>query len=292
MRASFLSVFTLLLLSVIAPACRQKADTAPPIVTPSITLERSDASVGSPVEMTYRFVVAPNAKVGDDYWVFVHFLDTDRELMWTDDHQPPVPTRDWKPGQTIEYKRTMFIPKFPYVGEVRVEVGLYSPKTGDRVPMTGDNRGQRSYRVAKLNLKMQTDNLFVVFKEGWQEAETSGEGVGLEWQWSKKAGVLAFRNPMKDALFYLQLDQPAKEIGVQHVDVRLGDTIIDSFDLQPGQRELRKIPIAKDKFGTGDTGEITLDVAKTFVPATIPEMKNTDARELGVRVFRAYLQPT
>ena len=29
----------------------------------------------------------------------------------------------------------------------------------------------------------------------------------------------------------------------------------------------------------------------TFVPATIASLKSTDARELGVRVFRAYVQP-
>jgi hypothetical protein len=292
MQRSSPTLFALFLLVALVPACQKKEDTAAPIVTPTITLERSDASVGSPVEMTYKFAVAPNATFAEDYWVFVHFLDTDRELMWTDDHQPPVPTHQWKPGATVEYARTMFIPKFPYVGEVRIEVGLYSPKTGDRVPMAGDNQGQRSYRVANLNLKMQTDNLFVVFKDGWQEAETAGEGIGLEWQWSKKAGVLAFRNPMRDVTLYLQLDQPAKEIGTQHVDVKLGDSVIDSFDLQPGQRELRKIPITKDKFGSGETGEITIQPAKTFVPAAIPEMKSSDSRELGVRVFRAFLQPT
>jgi hypothetical protein len=27
-------------------------------------------------------------------------------------------------------------------------------------------------------------------------------------------------------------------------------------------------------------------VDKTFVPATMPELKNADARELGIRVFR------
>jgi hypothetical protein len=242
--------------------------------------------------MTYRFQVAPDATFAEDYWVFVHFVDTDRELMWTDDHQPPVPTRQWKPGTTVEYSRTMFIPKFPYVGETRVELGLYSRATGERVPMTGDNQGQRSYRVGTLNLQTQTDNLFVVFRDGWQETETSPEGLGVEWQWSKKAGVLAFRNPMRDALFYLQLDQPVPEIGAQHVDVKLGDTVIDSFDLPPGDRQLRKINITRDQFGTGETGEITIEVGKTFVPATIPELKNTDVRELGVRVFRAYLQPS
>ena len=272
-------------------ACRKQEDTAQPLVTPSVTLARMDAAVGSPVEMTYKFQVAPGATFSDDYWVFVHFVDTDRELMWTDDHQPPVPTRQWKAGSTIEYSRTMFIPKFPYVGETRVEVGLYSRATGERVPMTGDNQGQRSYRVATLNLQTQTDNLFVVFRDGWQETETSPEGLGVEWQWSKKAGVLAFRNPMRDATFFLQLDQPVEAIGAQHVDVKLGGTVIDSFDLPPGQRELRKVAITKDQFGSGETGEITIEVARTFVPAMMPELKNTDVRELGVRVFRAYLQP-
>ena len=36
-----------------------------------------------------------------------------------------------------------------------------------------------------------------------------------------------------------------------------------------------------------------LDIAvdKTFVPASIPQMRSTDARELGIRVFRAFVQP-
>lgn len=273
-------------------ACRRQEDAAPPLVTPSVTMARSEASVGSPVEMTYKFQVAPDAKFAEDYWVFVHFVDTDRELMWTDDHQPPVPTRQWKPGTTVEYSRTMFIPKFPYVGETRVELGLYSRATGERVPMTGDHQGQRSYRVGTLNLQTQTDNLFVVFRDGWQETETSPEGLGVEWQWSKKAGVLAFRNPMRDVMFYLQLDQPVPEIGTQHVDVKLGDTVLDAFDLPPGDRQLRKINITRDQFGAAETGEITIEVGKTFIPATVPELKNTDVRELGVRVFRAYLQPS
>ena len=40
----------------------------------------------------------------------VHVVDTDEELMWTDDHHPPTPTSQWKPGQTIEYTRTVFVP--------------------------------------------------------------------------------------------------------------------------------------------------------------------------------------
>ena len=144
--------------------CGRTQETAPPLVTPTLTLARSDAAIGMPIEMSYRFVVAATAPgFMDDDTVFVHFLDSDGELMWTDDHQPPVPTRQWKAGQTIEYSRTMFIPKFPYSGDTSVVIGLYSPRSGARVPMAGQTRGQREYQVATFNLHPQTDNLYVVF---------------------------------------------------------------------------------------------------------------------------------
>ena len=53
----------------------------------------------------------------------VHVVDADEELMWTDDHNPPVPTTQWKPGQTVEYTRTVFVPIYPYVGEATIQVG-------------------------------------------------------------------------------------------------------------------------------------------------------------------------
>src|SRR5687768_8615665 len=102
----------------VAGGCSRAADNAPAVATPTVTLTSDTASIGSPIEMRYRFAVAPDATAFDEnYWVFVHFLDTDGELMWTDDHEPPTPTREWKPGATVEYTRTMFIPKFPYVGQ-------------------------------------------------------------------------------------------------------------------------------------------------------------------------------
>ena len=287
---SVLPRIALIFLVVGVGGCARKADTAPPLVTPSATVTPADAAIGSPIELKLRFVVAPGARFDQDYMLFVHFMDTDRELMWTDDHQPPVPTSQWKADSTIEYSRDVFIPKFPYVGDTRVEVGLVSPKTGERVAMAGDNKGQRSIQVASFNLRLQSDNLFVVFKDGWQDTETSSEGVGVEWQWSKKEGTLAFRNPGRDAVFYLQADQPAR-VGPQQVEVRIGSAVVDRFTLEPGGRELRKTPIAKAQFGDGETVEIVVAVDKTFVPALLPALGSTDSRELGIRVFRAFVQP-
>ena len=68
--------------------------------------------------------------------MFVHFLDADDEQMWTDDHDPPTPTTAWKPGQTVEYTRTMFAPVYPYVGQAKIVAGLYDPANGDRVKLS------------------------------------------------------------------------------------------------------------------------------------------------------------
>ena len=193
-----------LLMPVALAACGRTAQQQAPVATPTVTMSTKQAAIGTPIEMTYRFEVAQNAPpIAEDDLVFVHFLDTDGELLWTDDHMPATPTSQWKPGQVIQYTRTMFVPKFPYVGETRVEIGVYSPKDGKRLPLSGETKGQDSYHVATFALTKQTDNLYVVFKDGWQETETSPQESGTEWQWSRKMATLAFRNPMRDVTLYL-----------------------------------------------------------------------------------------
>ena len=95
----------------------------------------------------------------------------------------------------------MFVPKLPYVGPAQIEVGLYSVKSGQRVPLGGENTGDRSIRVAAFNMQLPANALFIVFRDGWHDAEVSGE-AGVEWQWSKKQGTLSFRNPKQDAQFH------------------------------------------------------------------------------------------
>ena len=243
--------------------------------------------------MKYRFVVASDAPAfTDDYWVFVHFLDADGELMWTDDHAPATPTRQWKPGQTIEYERTMFVPKFPYTGRTSVEIGLFSRQTNQRLPLSGDSNGQRAYTVASFDLHPQNDSQFVVFKDGWHPTEVADDAIGTEWQWSKKEATLTFRNPKRNVRIYLQLDQPVASFPQpQKVEVRIGGAVVDSFGLGPKQAELRKFPVSAAQLGTADTVEMRIVVDRTFVPATLPELKSGDPRELGVRVFRAYIEP-
>ena len=118
------------------------------------------------------------------------------------------PTTQWKPGQTIEYTRTIFVPIFPYVGDATIQLGLYSTADQKRLPLAGDDVGQHAYKVAQLQLAPQTDNLFTVFKDGWHPAETADKNAAVDWQWTKKEATLAFKNPRKDAVLYLDVDSP------------------------------------------------------------------------------------
>ncbi len=196
--------------AVTTAACGKKEDTAPVQGTIAVSLSRPRVALGSPVEITYKFTLGPDAAALGNRKAFVHFLDADNEQMWTDDHDPPTPTTGWKPGQTIEYTRTVFAPVYPYVGRTRVVAGLYDPSNGDRVRMGGTDAGGRSYEVATFELLPQTENVFLIFKDGWHAVEAAADNSMVEWQWTKKEATLAFRNPRRDSLLYFQADNPGK----------------------------------------------------------------------------------
>src|SRR6478672_13261012 len=111
--ASRLSLaFVIALVGVVtaSAACRRGDSNTPAVATPSLKVSREKAPLGSPIDLTYKFVVANDARFDEDYRVMMHVVDADGELMWTDDHVPPTPTTQWKAGQTVEYTRTIFVP--------------------------------------------------------------------------------------------------------------------------------------------------------------------------------------
>jgi hypothetical protein len=280
----------LLLLGVVglsAPACRKKAAT-PPQATPSVALSREKVPLGGPVDITYKFVVAPNAAFAENYRVLVHIVDPNEELMWTDDHDPPLPTSGWKPGQTVEYTRTVFVPVYPYVGDATIQVGLYAQANQPRVPLNGEDVGQRAYKVGRLQLAPQSESVFSVFKDGWHPPETAEHNAAVEWHWTKKVATLAVRNPKKDSTLYLDLDNPG---GVfeesQQVTVSTGaGAPLDQFTLTPKRELLRKIALSAAALGTDENVDLKIAVDKTFVPNHLSQ-SSKDPRELGVRVFHA-----
>jgi len=273
-------------------ACSKAEDTAQPVAAVQLTMSRPKVALGSPVEVSYKFTVAQNAPNLGQRRVFVHFLDADEELMWTDDHDPPTPTADWKPGQVIEYTRTMFIPAHPYVGAAKVVAGLYTPGNNERVKLSNEDRGDRSYKVADFELLPQTENIFVIFKDGWHPAEVVTEGAGrTEWQWTKKESTIAFRNPKRDVTLVVQVDNPATgPNAATRVTAQIADQTVATIPLSAQDAPVLKFPVTAAQLGTGDMVEMKFTTDKTFVPALEASMKSGDPRELGARFFHVFIQ--
>lgn len=292
MVSRFRTVAVLTTLAVTLAACGKAEDTTPAVGTLQVSLSRPKVALASPVEVTYKFTAAANAPNLGTRRVFVHFLDADDELMWTDDHEPPTPTTEWKAGQTVEYTRTMFTPSYPYVGAAKVVAGLYAPGNNERLKLSNEDRGDRSYKVVDFELLPQTENIFVIFKDGWHPAEVVAEGAGrTEWQWTKKDATLAFRNPKRDVVLYLQADNPVTgPNAAQQLAISVGDQVLATVMLSATDSPVRTYSITAAQLGQGDMVEMKFTADMTFVPALDPAMKSGDPRELGVRVFHAFIQ--
>lgn len=285
------TVCTLITMSVVAAGCGGGQESpVPAVATPSVTINHDRAPLGSPIEITYKFVPGAGATFDEDYRVMAHVVDIDDELMWTDDHNPPVPTTQWKDGTPVEYTRTVFIPVYPYVGEASIHIGLYSNRTQKRLTLSGEDVGQNAYKVATLQLLPQTENVFTLFKDGWHPAEVADQNTAVEWQWTRKTATLSLKNPRKDVVFYLDVDNPGSVFQeTQQISVTVAGQMVKQFAVKPTERTLQKIPLTAAMLGEAEMTELQLDVDKTFVPALMPASTNKDPRELGIRVFHAFI---
>jgi hypothetical protein len=272
-----------------SPGCRGKAPEEPPVATPSVTLNRDKVPIGSPVKITYKFTVAQNAPdliKGEDYWVFVHVLDPTGEQLWTEDHAPVPATSTWKPGQTLEYTRTVFVPNYPYIGEAAMRVGLYSRTSGKRLTLNATDAARKEYVLTKFQLQPQSENVFLIYKDGWHPTEVAGDNASSEWQWTKKTATISFRNPKKDLTFYLEWDARTDLFNPpQQVTLTLGAHQIASIVADNREKKMMTFPITATQLGQSDMAELVIHTDRTFSPG------GGDTRELGIRVFHAFVEP-
>jgi hypothetical protein len=118
------------------------------------------------------------------------------------------------------------------------------------------------------------------------------EGAGrTEWQWTKKDATIAFRNPKRDVVLVLQVDNPAAgPNSAQQVTVQVGDQALTTIPLSSTTAPVLKFPVTAAQLGTGDMVEMKFTADKTFVPALEASMKSGDPRELGARFFHVFIQ--
>jgi hypothetical protein len=294
-------------------ACSRRKPAEVNPIEPSIAFNRPKVPLGSALEVTYTWKLDPAAKkLGQDYRVMVHFLDSHQQILFDDDHLPTPPATGWEPGKTYTYKRTKFVPIYPYVGPVEVRMGLYS--TGarpERVALKGEDVGMNEIKVAALELLPQTDNVYVIEKEGWHSPETAPHNPGQERTWTKREAVAQFKNPKKDLIVYLEADTNAKAFTqpaaltvwlsgggaaapapAAPVKGKPAPPVAASVPglvvpIENSEIFLKKIRFKAADLGSGDWVDLRLTMNQSFVPKALG--LNTDERELGLLVYHLYV---
>lgn len=268
------------------------AGTEDPVAAFTVQLDRTEVPLGGPVTLAVQFVVAPTHEaLAEDYRVLVHFLDDNGEMMWADDHDPATPTSRWQPGQTISYTRPVRIPMYPYIGEAVVAVGLYSVTTGQRLPLAGEDLGQRAYRGTVVSLVPQPESSFLMYQDGWHEDEYDQDG-NVHWRWTTERAGLSFRNPGSDAVLYLELDGRADLFDPpQHVVIRLGDEVVHESTMDSAELQYLEVMLREEQMGESEMVTVSLEVDQTFVPSAISGAPPGDDRDLGIRVLYSFLEP-
>ncbi len=257
----------------------------------SVSTPQPRVPVGSSLDLTYRFEPTGESIAGD-YTVFVHFVNADGQVLWADDHQPSVPTSEWRAGTPVEYTRTRFLPPAVlHPGDVSIDVGLY--RDGERLPLDGPRppRGNsRAYRVANLQLAPESENVFLIYQTGWHPDEFSNDLAAQSWKWTQKSATVAFRHPKADADLLVEFGgrpdlfpQNVQQLSVIGAN---GETIA-TWPVDSLEPVMRRVRVTSAQMGTADLAELRLEVDRTFVPADVGA--GSDFRELGVRVFNVHI---
>jgi hypothetical protein len=280
-------------LAALTSGCSKRVDT-PPVANVAFTASRPRVAIGSPVDFTYTFEVLPGAVINGDYVVFVHIIDARGDMIWTDDHDPPVKTSLWKPGQKIgPYTRTRIIPP-SYIGHATVVVGLYKPGGDERLTLASTASEEsfakvHEFKVGELEILPATDNFR--FGTGWYDLDGDPATPGNRWRWTERSATITLPNPKRDVTFYLESAARTEAFSSpQIVTIVANGAPVTTFVADNPDRALRRIPISASQLGTGDIAEIRIDVDKTFNPSKLP-VRTLDNRDLGLIVFNMYIEP-
>jgi len=272
------------------PACNRRKPAEVNDIIPKFEVNRPRAPLGSAIEVTYTWQNEASAKkLAQDHRAFVHFLDSHKVLLFDDDHVPVPPVTSWEPGKSYSYTRTKFIPIYPYVGDVDVRVGLQPVGRGERVALKAEDAGLHEYSVAKMELLPQTENIFLVYKEGWHNPESSAQNPSLERTWTKKDALVSFKNPKKDIIVYLEADTNAKAFEQPPVlTVAVGGKSGLVVPIENSEVFLKKIRVKAADLGDQEWVDLRLSMNQSFIPKA-KGVNPTDDRELGLMVYHLYV---
>ncbi len=255
-------------------------------VEASISLPE-DVAVGGPIGIVYRWDPGDSFETPtSDYMVFVHILGSEGEIISQDDHDPPVPTSQWRVGNTQEYRRWLRLPRSGQSDYVGVRIGLYD-QVG-KVAVRWEGEWETDSPVHWLRLTDHGYRGDPKPGEGWHRLQRSRKD-GQVWHWTREAATAYFENPRRDSVLHLEARSPVPRIGrPQQVRLFLSGTEIASLTISDYVRFRESIPVSSQALGSGDLVELRIEVDLTYIPSEI-DPGSSDERVLGLQVYDLYL---
>lgn len=269
-------------------ACQKKAQ----VKGVELTVNFADKTLTDNLITDIQYDWKTNAdypKAGKDMTVFVHFWHGSN-LLFQDDHVPPLPISQWEPSQEYKYTRRIYIPSFidefdpTFKGDetLRLSVGLYNPydRTGGQ---------QREVMTTKLKVVPPPPDIpEIVYEKGWYDQEIDPNAPLKKWRWVGAEARCIVGNPRRDGLLVIRGGVNKEIIPDQKIIFKINDMVLDEFI--PDQITFEKsYTVKKEMLGEKDEFILTVAVDKTFIPSKVfPQ--NKDERELGCQISFIYFR--
>lgn len=276
------------LISLALPACQKKAQVKGVALTVNFADETLTDNLMTDIQYEWK-TSGDFLPVNKDYTVYAHFWHGDN-LLFQDDHVPPMPTSKWEPGQEYKYQRRVYIPSFidefdpSFKGEeqIRLSVGLYNPF---------DRTGEPNREVLTSRFKVYPpppDTPEIIYESGWYDQEIDPNAPLRKWRWTGPEARCIVDNPQRDALLVIRGGVNKDIISDQKITVKINDLVLDEFI--PDEIIFEKsYSVKKEMLGDKDEFSLGLAVDKTFIPSKVfPQ--NKDERELGCQVAFVYFR--
>jgi hypothetical protein len=297
-RASVVLAHILLFLALgaLSAGCRRRSAAPPPPldITPRATVSPASVPAGGPIAIDYLWSVGPTATpLTGRYRAFVHFLDDEGALLFTDDHAPAPPPSEWQAGQSYSYRRVTLTAEFPFVGTAKLVVGLYDADSGARVPLAGADAGQRRIHVADPVLRPR-DLDRRVRCDGFYEPEAPLAAPLVVSRFMGRQVDCRFPNPREDVVLFVRADIEPQAFSAPPrlritSDARAAVTTWYAGELPlSSEPALVHVPVAARLLGRGADATFRLSMSETYRPAAFG---GGDPRELSLRVFGLHAVP-
>ena len=251
---------------------------------------------GSPLEITYKFVVArrevrrglPRLRPRGRHR---RRADVDRRS------QSAGADPQWKPGQTVEYTRTIFVPVFPYVGDAAIQVGLHSTKDQRRVPLAGEDVGQQRLHASPGSSSCRRPRTCSPCSRTAGTRPNRGQRSRARMAVDQEGGDARVQEPEEGRRASISIwTARAANCTDAAGTGQLGGQTVETFTLRPDERVLHKVKLPAALMGDGRLAELQIAVDKTFVPAVVIRRLEQRPARAGrsrvPRVRRSAMTPT